>query len=51
MAGSGIDSCIADAYFRSDESHAGRMNEVLSARQATIKITRECNLHPCAVIV
>lgn len=51
MAGSGIDICIADAYFRSDESHAGCMSEVLSASQTTLKITKECNLHPCVVII
>ena len=50
-AGSGIHICIADVYIRSDESHAGCTNEVLSASQATLKITGECNLLPCAVTI
>lgn len=43
--------CIADAYIRLDESHAGCTNEVRSASQATPKITRECKLHPCAAVI
>lgn len=43
--------CIADAYIRLDEAHAGWTNEVHSASQATPKITRECKLHPCAAMI